>query len=159
MPFSEEALKYLNLGIESEIAAYVFYRKAARLVSEPSLRAVIDRLSLDEKQHFLTLEAEYDRHVRSECWAPYRDILGKDGFPEIDELIQDTHRELLARIGRLRTKREILEMALSLEKEAVDLFAGASARAKEPEAKKIFDYLAAFERGHVTTIERELASA
>ncbi len=50
------------------------------------------------------------------------------------------------------------EMALSLEKEAVDLFSGASARAKEPEAKKIFDHPAAFEKGHVNAIERELAA-
>ncbi|MCL5966131.1 MAG: hypothetical protein M1550_02770 [Deltaproteobacteria bacterium] len=49
-------------------------------------------------------------------------------------------------------------MALSLEKEAVDLFSGASARAKEPEAKKIFDHPAAFEKGHVNAIERELAA-
>lgn len=157
MKFGEEALKYLNLGIESEIAAYLFYKKAAAAVPDAGLRPVVEKLARDEKQHFLTLEQEYDRHVRSECWAPYRDILSKEGLPDIDELVQDTHKELLARVGRLRSKREVLEMALSLEKEAFELFSGASARAKEQEAKKIFDYLASFEKGHVATIERELA--
>ncbi|MBI4720739.1 MAG: hypothetical protein HY770_05885, partial [Chitinivibrionia bacterium] len=88
----------------------------------------------------------------------YKDILGKEGLPDIDELVQETHRELLGKIGGLKTAREVLQMALLLEKEAFDLFSGASARAKEPGAKKIFDHLAAFEKGHVNAIEKELAA-
>jgi len=75
MKCSEEALKFLNLGIESEIAAYVFYRKASGIVGDGPLRKIIDKLAMDEKGHFLALENEYDENVRSECWAPYKDIL------------------------------------------------------------------------------------
>lgn len=158
MAFGEEALKYLNLGIESEIAAYVFYKRAMKLIGDPSLRAILEKFAGDEKQHFLSLEDAYDRQVRSECWAPYKDILGKPGLPDIDELVQDTHKELLGKIGKLKTKKDVLEMALVLEKEAFDLFSNASSRAKEPEAKKIFDYLSAFEKGHVQSVEKELAA-
>lgn len=158
MKFSEDALKYLNLGINSEIAAYVFYRKARRLIDDPELQTVIDKLALDEKDHFRVLEDEYDRNVRSEMWAPYKDILSRDGLPDIDELVQDTHKELLGRIGTLKTRKDILEMALSLEKEAFDLFHDASAKAKDPDIKKVFDHLADFEKGHVITIEKALAA-
>jgi sulfur-carrier protein adenylyltransferase/sulfurtransferase len=158
MKVTEEALKYLNLGIESEIAAYVFYRRAGKSIDDPSLRAVLDRLASDEKGHFLTLEDTFDRNVRSECWAPYKDILSKPGLPDIDEMVQETHKDLLARIRSLRTKREVLEMALALEKEAFDLFTNASSRAGDPEVQKVFDFLAAFEKGHVQTIEKELAA-
>jgi hypothetical protein len=82
MKFSEEALKYLNLGIESEIAAYVFYKRARKMVEDESLRKTLDKLAMDEKGHFLILENEFDQNVRSECWAPYKDILGKEGLPE-----------------------------------------------------------------------------
>jgi rubrerythrin len=159
MRLSDEALKYLNLGIESEIAAYVFYRKAGRLLPEPSLKAVIDRLASDEKSHFVTLEETFDRNVRSEMWAPYKDILDKPGLPDIDELVQDTHKELLERIDGLKTKKDVLAMALSLEKEAEALFTNASSRTPDPELRKVFDFLASFERGHVQTIEKELAAA
>lgn len=159
MKFSEEALKFLNLGIESEIAAYVFYRRASKMVDDPALQKVLDNLAMDEKYHFNILEDEYDRNVRSECWAPYKDILSKDGLPEIDELVQETHKELLGRIKGLKTSREVLQMALLLEKEAYELFSGASSRAREPEIKKVFDHLAAFENGHVKAIEKALAAA
>lgn len=158
MKFSEEALKYLNLGIESEIAAYVFYKRARKLVKDESLGKILDKLAMDEKGHFLILEDEFDENVRSECWAPYKDILGKDGLPDIDELVQDTHKELLGKLAGLRGKKEVLEMALALEKEAFGLFSDASSRSKSPDVKKVFDHLAAFEKGHVQTIEKELAA-
>lgn len=158
MQLSEDALKFLNLGIESEIAAYIFYKQAGRIVQDTGLRETLLKLAGDEKGHFLSLEDLYDRNVRSEMWAPYKDILGKEGLPDIDELLQDTHKELLARIRGVATKREVLEMALDLEKEAFTLFSEASAKMKDPELKKVFDFLTGFERNHVQLIEKELAA-
>jgi rubrerythrin len=158
MKFSEEALKYLNLGIESEIAAYVFYKRARRMVDDESLGKTLDKLAMDEKGHFLILENEYDQNVRSECWAPYKDILGKEGLPDIDELVQETHKELLGKISRLKSKKDVLEVALSLEKEAFGLFSDASSRSKSEDVKKVFEHLAAFEKGHVQMIEKELSA-
>ncbi|GAB4235203.1 MAG: hypothetical protein OHK0028_11670 [Deltaproteobacteria bacterium] len=158
MQISEDALKFLNLGIESEIAAYIFYKRAGKIVQDAGLRETLLKLAGDEKGHFLSLEDLYDRNVRSEMWAPYKDILGKEGLPDIDELVQETHKELLARIKGISTKREVLEMALSLEKEAFNLFSDASARTKNPEIRKVFDFLTGFERNHVQLIEKELAA-
>ena len=158
MQLSEDALKFLNLGINSEIAAYVFYKQAARIVRDTGLRDTLLKLAGDEKGHFLSLEDIYDRNVRSEMWAPYKDILGKEGLPDIDELVQETHKELLARIRGVASKREVLEMALGLEKEAFTLFNEASAKMKNPELKKVFDFLAGFERNHVQMIDKELAA-
>ena len=159
MKFTEDALKFLNLGIESELAAYVFYKKALQVVDDPSLREVIEKLAADEKGHFLTLEDEYDENVRSECWAPYRDIMEKPGLPEIDEMLQETHVHLLERVKSLKTKKDVLNIALMLEKEALELFTNASATVTNPDFKKVFDHLAAFEQGHVQLIERALAEA
>jgi len=158
MKFSEEALKYLNLGIQSEIAAYVFYLQVSKKIPDAALRGILNNLAMDEKHHFLVLEDEFDRNVRSEMWAPYKDIMVRDGLPEIDELVQDTHKELLGKIGSLRSARDVLEMALSLEQEAFDLFRGASEKTDDPEVRKVFDHLAAFEQGHVKTIEKQLAA-
>jgi rubrerythrin len=158
MQLSADALKFLNLGIESEIAAYIFYKKAGRIVQDTGLKETLLKLAGDEKGHFLSLEDIYDRNVRSEMWAPYKDILAKEGLPDIDELVQETHKELLSRIRGVSTKREVLEMALLLEKEAFTLFSDASAKMRDPELKKVFDFLTGFERNHVVLIEKELAA-
>ncbi|HEY5995939.1 MAG TPA: ferritin family protein [Candidatus Deferrimicrobiaceae bacterium] len=159
MKFTEEALKFLNLGIESELAAYVFYKKALKLIEDPALKEVVEKLAADEKGHFLTLEDEYDENVRSECWAPYRDIMEKPGLPEIDEMLQETHVHLLERVKSMKTRKEFLTVALMLEKEALDLFTNAAATVTNPDFKKVFEHLASFEQGHVQIIERELANA
>jgi len=102
MKFTEDALKYLNLGINSEIAAYVFYKHAGTILKEKGLQETIHKLANDEKAHFLSLEDLYDRNVRSEMWAPYKDILNKEGLPDIDELVQDTTRSCWRRSGGSR---------------------------------------------------------
>lgn len=158
MKVGEEALKFLNMGIESELAAYVFYRRASKMIDDEVVRKVLDDLAMDEKQHFLQLEDAYDKNVRSEMWAPYKDIMTRDGLPDIDELMQGTHKELLGKIPNLKSMKDVLEIALTLEKEAADLYRNASSKAKEPDIKKIFDHLVAFEKVHVNKIEKALAS-
>jgi rubrerythrin len=158
MQFSADALKYVNLGINSEIAAYVFYKHAGSIVKDKELRDTLLKLAGDEKGHFLSLEDLYDRNVRSEMWAPYKDILSKAGLPDIDELVQETHKELLRKIRGLSTKKEVLEMALMLEKEAFDLFSNAAGKTKDPDVKKVFEFLMGFEKNHVQLIEKELAA-
>lgn len=158
MQFTDEALKYLNLGISGELAAYVFYKRAALLLADPKLRETILKIAAEEKSHFLSLEDVYDRHVRSEMWAPYKDIMNKPGLPDIDELVQDTHKELLARIGRLSSKRDVLEMGLSLEKEAIKLYGDAAAKLSHPDIRKVFEFLITFENNHVQMFESELAA-
>lgn len=158
MKVAEEALKFLNLGIESELAAYVFYRRSSKLIDDQNVRKVLDGLAMDEKEHFLQLENLYDKNVRSECWAPYKDIMTRDGLPDIDELMQETHKELLGKIQTVKNKKDALEMALMLEKEAADLYRNASSKAKDPEIKRLFDHLVAFEKVHVNKIEKALAA-
>lgn len=158
MKVGEEALKFLNMGIESELAAYVFYRRASKMIDDEVVRKVLDDLAMDEKKHFLQLEDAYDKNVRSECWAPYKDIMTRDGLPDIDELMQETHKELLGKIPNLKSMKDVLEIALTLEKEAADLYRNASSKAKDPEIRKIFDHLVAFEKVHVNKIEKALAS-
>src|SRR3990172_7736593 len=133
MKIAEEALKFLNLGIESELAAYVFYRRASKMIGDENIRKVLDGLSMDEKEHFLQLEDAYDKNVRSECWAPYKDIMSRVGLPDIDELMQETHKELLGKVPNLKSRKDVLEIALTLEKEAGGLHRHAPPKAKEPE--------------------------
>ncbi|NNF84528.1 MAG: hypothetical protein HKM29_05160, partial [Deltaproteobacteria bacterium] len=54
--------------------------------------------------------------------------------------------------------KDVLEIALTLEKEAADLYRNASSKAKDPEIRKIFDHLVAFEKVHVKKIETALAA-
>ena len=85
-----------------------------------------------------------------EVITPYKDIMTRPGLPDIDEHMQETHKELLGKIPDLKSRRDALEIALRLEKEAADLYRTASSKAKDPKIRKIFDHLVAFEKVHVS---------
>ena len=153
---SEKALTYLNLGIQSEIKAYVFYKKILSMLDDKELIELVEKLAMDEKHHFLQLEDEYDKNVRSEMWAPYKDIMRKEGLPDIDEYISETHEEMLSQLSSIKTKRELLELALILEKEAYEFFNDCYEKVDEPEIQTIFDNLRNFEKGHVLTVENAI---
>ena len=47
MQFTDEALKYLNLGITAEIAAYGFYKKAAVVLNDKELQEAVLKIAAD----------------------------------------------------------------------------------------------------------------
>jgi rubrerythrin len=152
-PVNPKILETLNLGISSEIKSYVFYLEAAKTVSRDSSRQTLLKLAGDEKDHYRILERQHHGLIKSEQWVSYNDILKQEGLPEIKEDMADQHKALIASVRAAKSERAILEIALQLEKDANTLFAGASGRAVDPEEKRMFDYLAKFEEGHVRLIQ------
>ncbi|MGB5139429.1 MAG: ferritin family protein, partial [Candidatus Zixiibacteriota bacterium] len=148
----------LTAGIQAEIAAYVFYRIGAEKVSDPSVKDTMLHFAGEERKHFLTLEHQYDINVRSEKWVTYRDIMNRDELPLIDESMGDKHVQRIARVKASKSKTEILDIALELEKEAYDLYTKAAKVATEVEVRKTFEYLSQFEMGHIKNVEGMIAA-
>ncbi len=157
MTISAQALNYLTAGIQAEIAAYVFYKIGASKVDDADIKNTMLHFATEERKHFLTLEHQYDQHVRSEKWVTYRDILNRDGLPEIDESMGDKHVQRIAEVKAAKGKNDILAIALQLEKEAYELYSEAAKVSVEPDVKKTFEYLSQFEMGHIRNVESMMA--
>lgn len=153
MSISSEALNYLTAGIQAEIAAYVFYKIGADKISDQSVKDTMLHFAGEERKHFLTLEHQYDQHVRSEKWVTYRDIMSRDGLPEIDESMGEKHVHRIAAVKAAKSKNEILEIALQLEKEAYELYSQAAKISTTDDVRKTFEYLSQFEMGHIKNVE------
>ncbi len=151
-PVNQEILSALSSGIHSEVASYVFYIAAAKKTEEGELRNLLEKLALEEKQHFQVLERQHDSLVRSEKWISTADILKQDGLPEISEDMNQSHKALLDEVAAATTPTAVLDIALRLEIEARDLFAKAVDMVESEEGKKVFRQLAGFEEGHVKLI-------
>ncbi len=155
---STEALDYISLGIKAEIAAYVFYKSAAEKMTREALKNRLLEFADQERGHFLSLEKLYDHYVRSEKWVTYRDLLSKDGIPDIDETIGEKHVQRLARMNAASTTLDILNIALESEKEARQLYLDGAGKANQDDVKKTFEFLANFELGHVKWVEELIAA-
>ena len=151
-PVNPQILTALSIGIQSEVAAYVFYIEAAKKSQARDFSDVLEKLAVEEKMHFQILEGQHASLVRSEKWISTADILKRDGLPEIDEDMSSAHRDLIEEIRDADSIGEILEIAFRLEEDAYDLFDREARHSTSPEAKKVFTDLAKFEQGHMTII-------
>ncbi len=148
-----DTLAALTSGIQSEVASYVFYLEASKKHEARQVKDLLEKLALEEKQHFHILERKYDSLVRSEKWISTADVLKQEGLPEISEDMSADHRALIDEVAGTSSLGAILDIAHRLEVEARDLFKDASAKTDSPESRKIFDQLTRFEEGHMRLID------
>jgi rubrerythrin len=153
-PVHPDILMALTAGIQSEIAAYVFYVEAAKSNEAGKAKEVLERLALEEKEHFQVLERQYDSLVRSEKWISTADLLKQEGLPEITEEMSQGHKNLIDEVAQADSLAKILDIAYRLEKEAFELFDNQVGLTDSKEGKNIFARLAGFERGHMELVEK-----
>jgi rubrerythrin len=156
-PVHPDILAALTSGIQSEVAAYVFYLESSKKVESIDIKDALQQLASEEKSHFQILERQYDSLVRSEKWISTADVLKQKGLPEIGEEMASQHKELIAQVKKAGSKREILDMALKLETESRDMFRAAAVKSQSKEAKDTFEILARFEEGHIKLISTMIA--
>lgn len=149
---TQQSLDVLSKGINAELASYVFYTKGAEKVASEEISSLLKKLAGEEKDHYWTLETQYDSLVRSEKWVTYNDIMRKNGLPEIPEEMSENHKRRLAALDTTSDEKTILQMALELEIEARDLYKSQIDKVDDPAAREMYDYLTKVEQGHVNTI-------
>ncbi len=156
MAVNPEILDALTTGIQSEVAAYVFYIEVIKLTEANGIKETLENLAAEEKKHFQILERQYDSLVRSEKWISTADVLKQEGLPEIDARMAEKHRDLIEKVKILKSPLEILNMALKLEIEAQELFVRLADNSESDEGKKVFTHLAGFEEGHAKLIQSHI---
>jgi len=149
---TQQALDALSKGINAELASYVFYKRGAEKVASKELSDLLKKLAAEEKDHYQTLEGEYDSLVRSEKWVTYNDIMRREGLPEIPEDMAETHEKRIKALDSTSDGRSILKIALELEYEARDLYQSQVDKVDDPAAREMYIYLSKVEQGHVNTI-------
>ena len=152
-PVNPKILDSLNWGISAEIKSYVFYKAAARQATNQEFKETLLKLAGEEKGHYQILERQHHSLITSEQWISYNDIMKQKGLPEINEEMADVHKDLIEKVHGAADEREILDIAMDLEKQAYDVFSKAAGRAADPEEKKTFGFLAGFEKTHIKIIQ------
>ena len=152
-PVNSETLIALSAGISAEIASYVFYREACQKLQDEEIKKIFEGLALAEKEHFRILEGQHHSLVTSEKWISTADILKQPGLPDIQENMALKHQALIDEVRGTSDTKKVLEIAYRLEAEAYELYSGQIDKTDSDEAKKMYETLAKFEKGHMATIQ------
>jgi rubrerythrin len=147
----------LSAGIQSEVAAYVFYKEAMKVIDDTELKPIIEKLAYEEKEHFQQLESRHHRLMVSEKWVSTADAMKQPGLPDVAEDMMEHHRELIQLVQESDSVREILDIAYKLEEDAHYLYLREAKRAENEQERKIFEDLSRFEMGHMNLIKDLIA--
>ena len=139
--FDDVAHAAVQHALEIELGGRDFYAGAAAETEHPELRVVFERLASMEADHLATLVARY--HVA----AP----------PEARPGVRTAERQS----GRRRDPEDpfdLIETAITLERDAHRYFADEADRTDSPIARALYRELAAEEAEHVDLLTTELAN-
>jgi rubrerythrin len=152
-PVEKAVLAGLSKGIQAELAAYVFYKKALSVCIDDKVKLLLNWLAEEERLHYFTLERQYDILVRSEMWVTINDVMRQGNLPDIDWEMQEIHEDFIEEVDENITPMRILEIGLALEKRACALYAGLADVTDDPAGKETYQFLSRFEQSHVDKIE------
>jgi len=142
----------LRQAMQAEHEGHHFYRMAAETTQDPKGRDVFGQLAGEEMEHFHFLQRQLESVTQTgqidpavQLGAP-RNLAGPHPIftPEIRQRIGLAHYEMTA-----------LSIAIQLELSAVNFYAGEAQAASLPGVKAFYEKLTAWERGHLSALQRQ----
>jgi rubrerythrin len=141
------ALSALKRALELEQTGHEFYLEAAERTVDEKGAAMFRSLADDEMIHQSVIQRQIDSLTKGHGWALP---------PEIDEVEADLVTPLFPQ-GKVNLEKAIrpdasdvdaLLFGLKIENDSFSLYAGQAKAAQDPNAKRMYEYLAGAERTH-----------
>ena len=152
-------LAALNQAIELEIEGQRFYLKAAECTTDPKGAEMFRSLADDEVIHERILRRQLDALTQGEGWVPVlSEVEGTvAGLPEgVDEVKADLAALMFPQSENVceealrpdENDLDALLFALQIENKSFNLYREMVEKTKDPNGKRMYEYLAKAERGH-----------
>jgi rubrerythrin len=149
------ALTALNQAIELEIEGQRFYLKAAECTANDKGAEMFRSLADDEVIHERILRRQLDALTQGEGWVPVLSMV--EGLPEgVTEvtanltalIFPDSEKVCEETLRPDESDLDALLFALQIENESFNLYREMAEKTKDPNGKRMYQYLANAERGH-----------
>ncbi|KHK04559.1 rhodanese-like domain-containing protein [Desulfovibrio sp. TomC] len=134
------------LGMEAALGA--FYKKLAAAAQDGDTAATFTRLALFEERHLHHVHSLYDKETGE---TSDLDTLLATAAPDLEGGLPAA--DFLALLGGEPTSaRETLELAASVEAQALDLYSRLAGRTNNAQSKELFTTLALEEKAHLRAV-------
>lgn len=134
------------LGMEAALGA--FYEKLAAAAGTDETRSTFTRLAGFEARHLQHVHTLYDQETGGKSDL---DALLAEAAPELEGGLPAA--DFLAQLGGdPASPREALELAASVEAQALDLYSRLAGRTADADAKALYDTLAQEEKAHLRAV-------
>ena len=141
-------LDILKQAILLEKRGYGFYRTVAAQAADPAVASFFDSMAEEEEKHARVLGKQYKSYLESSRFSSGA-FDPSDVSDVAARVLDDETRKKISAAG---FEAASIEAAILMEKKAVELYDGQAKAASDPEEKKLYEWLTAWEREHLNQL-------
>ncbi len=150
-----QALEILKNAILLETRGQAFYRKVSEQTDHPAVKEFFDMMAQEEGNHISMLSGQYRSVAETGKFSDEK--YGSGSAPDVASEV--LNRELREKISGAGYEAAAISAAVSMEERAVKLYAERAEATSDAEERKLYRWLADWERGHLDALldmDREL---
>lgn len=133
-------LEVLTIGIKAEMAAAALYTKMKEMSAAKDMQETMDYLIGQEERHEAFLRKAYSEQFPDvELKVPKNTMV-----PMVDE-----------NLGEEAGMKELFEAAMEAEKKANIFYTDLASKTRDPNSRKLLEYIASMERSHLSILQAE----
>jgi rubrerythrin len=133
-------LEVLTIGIKAEMAAQALYTKMKDMSAAKDVQDTMDFLISQEKRHEAFLRKAFT-----------------DQFPDVEIKVPENTIVPMAdeNLGEDAGMKELFEVAMEAEKKANKFYTDLASKTRDPNSRKLLEYIASMELSHLKILEAE----
>ena len=133
-------LEVLTIGIKAEMAAVALYTKMKGMAAAKDMKETMDYLIGQEERHEAFMRKAFtDQFPDVELKVPKNTIV-----PMVDENLSEE-----------AGMKELFEAAMEAEKKANIFYTDLASKTRDPNSRKLLEYIASMERSHLSILQAE----
>ena len=141
-------LEILKQAIILEKRGLAFYNKVAEQAEEASVRSFFDSMAQEETNHINVLSAQFKAYSDTGHFKA-----GSFDETEKSQLASAVlNREIQEKISAAGFEAAAISAAIAMEQQAMQVYSEQAQNASDPEEKKVYAWLAGWEREHLNTL-------
>lgn len=139
-----KTIEILKTAILIERRGEAFYRKVSEQANNSGVKKIFDIMAKEEVLHAKILRDKYAEFVRDKTFSPAK-------LPETDDesaaeiILTDEVKQQISGAG---FEAAAISAAIDMENKAIEVYSDRAKHATDPNEKKLYKWLADWERGH-----------
>lgn len=143
-----DTLEILKQAIILEKRGYAFYHKVGNQADDESVRSFFESMAEEELSHIKVLTAQFKAYNENGVFEP--DTFDENG--EIQLTLAILNSGIKEKIAAASFEAAAISAAIAMEQRSIEVYSQQSERATDAEEKKLYTWLATWERVHLNIL-------
>ncbi len=142
---TKNSLDILKMAILMEMRGFSFYTKVAEQSKDPAIGNIFSIMAQEENLHIKYLSEQFSNFDKNKSFG--HTLVTDTPAAKMTNMILS--EEMKNKISAASYEAASISAAIDMEKKAIDVYSHQSDISKDPNEKKLYSWLADWEKGHL----------